>query len=137
MNGNMGQLIGDVLLVLFTFFGVVPVLLNAVSQFTVLKRFADEMVSQGVIAEQKVKDLMPKKQIAGVAISALMLFVLFGACIKTAPFGWLCAGIPFVLGLFKYRNIIEFNSLTVKRFQNNFKGEYDERKLKKYVESRF
>ena len=137
MNGNMGQLIGDVLLVLFTFFGVVPVLLNAVSQFTVLKRFADEMVSQGVIAEQKVKDLMPKKQIAGVAISALMLFVLFSACIKTAPFGWLCAGIPFVLGLFKYRTIIEFNSLTVKRFQNNFKGEYDERKLKKYVESRF
>ena len=35
MNGNMGQLIGDVLLVVFTFFGVVPVLLNTVSQFTV------------------------------------------------------------------------------------------------------
>lgn len=137
MNGNMGQLIGDVLLVVFTFFGVVPVLLNTVSQFTVLKRFADEMVREGVIAEQKVKDLLPKKQIAGVVISALMLFVLFSACIKTAPFGWLCAGIPFVLGLFKYRNIIEFNSLTVKRFQNNFKGEYDERKLKKYIESHF
>jgi hypothetical protein len=133
----MGQLIGDVLLVLFTFFGVVPVLLNTVSQFTVLKRFADEMVREGIITEQKVKDLMPKKQIAGVAISALMLFVLFSACIKTAPFGWLCAGIPFVLGLFKYRNIIEFNSFTVKRFQNNFKGEYDERKLKKYIESHF
>ena len=112
MNGNMGQLIGDVLLVLFTFFGVVPVLLNTVSQFTVLKRFAEEMVNEGVIAEQKVKDLLPKQQIAG-------------------------AGIPFVLGLFKYRNIIEFNSLTVKRFQNNFKGEYDERKLKKYIESHF
>ena len=137
MNGNMGQLIGDVLLVLFTFFGVVPVLLNTVSQFTVLKRFAEEMVNEGVIAEQKVKDLLPKKQIAGVVISALMLFVLFSACIKTAPFGWLCAGIPFVLGLLKYRNIIEFNSLTVKRFQNNFKGEYDERKLKKYIESHF
>jgi hypothetical protein len=137
MNGNMGQLIGDVLLVVFTFFGVVPVLLNTVSQFTVLKRFADEMVREGVIEEQKVKDLMPKKQIAGVAISALMLFVLFSACIKTAPFGWLCAGIPFILGLFKYRNIIEFNSFTVKRFQNNFKGEYDEKKLKKYIESHF
>ena len=137
MNGNMGQLIGDVLLVLFTFFGVVPVLLNTVSQFTVLKRFAEEMVREGVIEEQKVKDLLPKKQIAGVAISVLMLFVLFSACIKTAPFGWLCAGIPFVLGLFKYRNIIEFNSFTVKRFQNNFKGEYDERKLKKYIESHF
>ena len=137
MNGNMAQLIGDVLLVLFTFFGVVPVLLNTVSQFTVLKRFADEMVREGVIEEQKVKDLLPKKQIAGVVISALMLFVLFSACIKTAPFGWLCAGIPFVLGLFKYRTIIEFNSLTVKRFQNNFKGEYDERKLKKYIESHF
>ena len=137
MNGNMGQLIGDVLLVLFTFFGVVPVLLNTVSQFTVLKRFAEEMVREGVIEEQKVKDLLPKKQIAGVVISVLMLFVLLSACIKTAPFGWLCAGIPFVLGLFKYRNVIEFNSFTVKRFQNNFKGEYDERKLKKYIESHF
>lgn len=137
MNGNMGQLIGDVLLVLFTFFGVVPVLLNTVSQFTVLKRFAEEMVREGVIEEQKVKDLLPKKQIAGVAISVLMLFVLFSACIKTAPFGWLCAGIPFVLGLFKYRNVIEFNSFTVKRFQNNFKGEYNEKKLKKYIETHF
>lgn len=137
MNGNMGQLIGDVLLVLFTFFGVVPVLLNTVSQFTVLKRFAEEMVREGVIEEQKVKDLLPKKQIAGVVISVLMLFVLLSACIKTAPFGWLCAGIPFVLGLFKYRNVIEFNSFTVKRFQNNFKGEYNEKKLKKYIETHF
>lgn len=137
MNGNMGQLIGDVLLVLFTFFGVVPVLLNTVSQFTVLKRFAEEMVREGVIEEQKVKDLLPKKQIAGVVISVLMLFVLFSACIKTAPFGWLCVGIPFVLGLFKYRNVIEFNSFTVKRFQNNFKGEYNEKKLKKYIETHF
>ena len=137
MNGNMGQLLSNVLLVVFTFFGVVPVLLNTVSQFTVLKRFAEEMVREGVIEEQKVKDLLPKKQIAGVVISVLMLFVLFSACIKTAPFGWLCAGIPFVLGLFKYRNVIEFNSFTVKRFQNSFKGDYDERKLKKYIETHF
>ena len=102
MNGNM-KLLGDVLLVVFTFFGVVPVLLNTVSQFTVLKRFSEEMVREGVIEEQKVRDLLPKKQIAGVVISALMLFVLFSVCLKTAPYGWLCAGIPFVLGLFKYR----------------------------------
>ena len=137
MNGNMAQLLGDVLLVVFTFFGVVPMILNTISQFTVLKRFSEEMVREGVIDEQTVKDMMPKKQLAGSVITALMLFVLFSACIKTAPFGWLCAGIPFVLGLFKYRTIIEFNSLTVKRFQNNFKGEYDERKLKKYIESHF
>ena len=137
MNGNMGQLIGNALLVAYTFFGVVPVLLNTVSQFTVLKRFAEEMAREGIIAEQKVRDLMPKKQIAGVVISALMLFVLFSVCLKTAPFGWVCAGIPFILGLFKYREIIEFNSLTVKRFQNNFKGEYDTKKLNKYIESHF
>ena len=137
MNGNVGQLIGDALLVVYTFFGVVPVLLNTVSQFTVLKRFSEEMVREGVIREQTVKDLMPKKQLAGVVISALMLFVLFGACIKTAPFGWLCAGIPFVLGMFKYRKIIEFNSFTVQRFQNNFKGEYDKKKLNKYIETHF
>jgi len=52
MNGNMGQLLGDALLVVFTFFGVVPVLMNTVSQFGVLKRFADEMVREGVIAEE-------------------------------------------------------------------------------------
>ncbi|MBQ2083673.1 MAG: hypothetical protein II418_03375 [Firmicutes bacterium] len=137
MNGNMGQLLGDALLVVFTFFGVVPVLLNTVSQFGVLKRFADEMVREGVISEEKVKALLPKKQIAGVVISALMLFVLFTACIKTAPFGWVCAGVPFLLGLFKYRNIVEFNSFTVQRFQNNFKGEYDKRKMQKYIETHF
>lgn len=137
MNGNMGQLLGDALLVVFTFFGVVPVLMNTVSQFGVLKRFADEMVREGVIAEEKVKALLPKKQIAGVVISALMLFVLFTACIKTAPFGWVCSGVPFLLGLFKYRNIVEFNSFTVQRFQNNFKGEYDKRKMQKYIETHF
>ena len=137
MNGNIAQLLGDVLLVLYTIFGVVPMLLNTVSQFTVLKRFSDEMVREGIIEEKTVKDMMPKKQLAGVIISALMLFVLFSVCLKTAPFGWLCAGIPFVLGLFKYRNVIEFNSFTVKRFQNNFKGEYNVKKLNKYIETHF
>ncbi len=137
MSENMGQLLGNALLVLYTFFGVVPMLLNTVSQFTVLKRFSEEMVREGVIAEQKVKDMMPKKQLAGVIISALMLFVLFSVCLKTAPFGWLCAGIPFLLGLFRYRDIIGFNSFTVRRFQNTFKGEYDARKLNKYIETHF
>ena len=137
MNGNIGQLLGDALLVVFTFFGVVPVLLNAISQFGVLQRFADEMVREGVIEAEKVKALMPKKKIAGVVLSALMLFVLFTACIKTAPFGWVCAGVPFVLGLFKYRSIVEFNSFTVKRFQSNFKGEYNVKKLNKYIETHF
>ena len=73
MNGNMTQLLGNVLLVVFTFFGVVPVLLNTVSQFTVLKRFSEEMVREGVIEEQKVKDLLPKKQIAGVVICLIGL----------------------------------------------------------------
>ena len=136
MNGT-GQLIGEAVLVVFTFFGVVPMLLNTVSQFTVLKQFCEQMVAEGVIAEETVKNLLPKKQIAGVIISALMLFVLISGCIGTGPVGWVCAGIPFVLGLFRYRSIVEFNSLTVKRFQNNFKGEYDEKKLKKYLEAHF
>ena len=137
MNGSMGQLLGDALLVVYTFFGVVPMLLNTVSQFGVLKRFSDEMVREGIIKEETVKTLLPKKQLAGVVISALMLFVLFSVCLKTAPYGWLCAGIPFLLGLFKYRNIIQFNSLTVQRFQNNFKGEYDVKKMKKYIDTHF
>ena len=137
MNGNMAKLLADALIVLFTFFGVVPMLLNTVSQFTVLKHFSEEMVREGVIEEQKVKDMLPKKQLAGVILSALMLFVLFSACLKMGSYAWVCAGIPFVLGMFKYRSIIEFNSFTVKRFQNTFKGEYDAKKLHKYIETHF
>lgn len=134
---EIGHLIGDALLVVYTFFGVVPMLLNTVSQFTVLQRFADEMVAEGIIGEKQVRDIMPKKKLVGVIISALMLFVLFTACVKTAPMGWIYAAVPFALGLVRYRNIVEFNSLTVKRFKNSFKGEYDVKKLNRYIEGRF
>lgn len=132
-----GDFIGGAILAFFTFFGVTPILLNTVSQFTVLKTFCDEMISQGVIKEETVKELLPKKQLAGTLISALVLLVVLGVCFKAGAYAWACAGIAFIAGLLKFRKIIEFNSLTVKRFQNNFRGEYDEKKLKKYLETRF
>lgn len=135
MNG--GQFLGGAILAFFTFFGVVPIVLNTVSQFTVLKTFADEMVRIGVIEKETVEALMPKKQLAGIIISALILFVVLGVCFKAGGYAWACAGIAFLAGLLKYRQIIEFNSLTVIRFKGSFKGEYDEKKLNKYIETHF
>ena len=95
---------------LFAFFVVAPCILNAVSLFGVQKRFANVMVDEGI-----VKLLHPKKQIAGVLISVLVLGVLVATCIKTAPMGYLCGGVALVAGFLKYRRITQYNSLTVKR----------------------
>lgn len=136
-NLSLGQLIGAAILVVYTFFGVVPLMLNAISQFTVMKRFSAEMVDRGIIKKETVDALLPKKQVAGVIISALTLFVLLSVCIKSGGDAWFIAGIPFGVALLKYRKILEFNTLTIKRFMRNFQGEYDEKKLKKYVDERF
>ena len=134
---NTVKLFMDAFLALFAFFAVAPILLNAVAQFGVHKRFANAMIEEGVITAEAVKEMLPKKQIAGVIVSAVVLGVLGVTCYKTAPFGYLCAGVPFVVGLWKYRNVVQFNSLTVQRFQATFKDKYDAAKLNKYVEKMF
>ena len=134
---NTVKLFMDAFLALFAFFAVAPILLNAVAQFGVHKRFANAMIEEGVITAEAVKEMLPKKQIAGVIVSAVVLSVLGVTCYKTAPFGYLCAGVPFVVGLWKYRNVVQFNSLTVQRFQATFKDKYDAAKLNKYVEKMF
>lgn len=121
----------------FAFFVVAPCLLNAVSLFGVQKRFANVMVEEGVVTADIVKLLHPKKQIAGVLISALVLAVLVGTCIKTAPMGYLCGGVALVAGLLKYRNITQYNSLTVKRFRNTYKDHINSAKFNKFVDSHF
>ena len=131
------KLFMDAFLALFAFFAVAPILLNAVAQFGVHKRFANAMIEEGVISAEAVKEMLPKKQIAGVIVSAVVLGVLGITCYKTAPFGYLCAGVPFVIGLWKYRNVVQFNSLTVQRFQATFKDKYDAAKLNKYVDKMF
>ena len=45
--------------------------------------------------------------------------------------------VTLVAGVLKYRNIIQFNSLTVQRFRNTYKDEMDLNKYNKYVDSHF
>ena len=138
--GNMGDL--AILLVgivdaLFAFFVVAPILLNTASLFGVQKRFAQAMVEEGVIDAETVKLLHPKKQIAGVLISLVLFAVLIWTCRKSAPMGYLCGGVALVAGFLKYRKIVQYNSLTVKRFRNTYKDQMNVTKFNKFVDTHF
>lgn len=138
--GNMGDL--AILLVgivdaLFAFFVVAPILLNTASLFGVQKRFAQAMVEEGVIDADTVKQMQSKKQIAGVLISLVLFAVLVWTCWKTAPMGYLCGGVALVAGFLKYRKIVQYNSLTVKRFRNTYKDQMSVTKFNKFVDTHF
>ena len=138
--GNMGDL--AILLVgivdaLFAFFVVAPILLNTASLFGVQKRFAQAMVEEGIIDADTVKQMQSKKQIAGVLISLVLFAVLLWTCWKSAPMGYLCGGVALVAGFLKYRKIVQYNSLTVKRFRNSYKDQMDTKKFNKFVETHF
>ncbi len=138
--GNMGDL--AILLVgivdaLFAFFVVAPILLNTASLFGVQKRFAQAMVEEGVIDADTVKQMQPKKQIAGVLISLVLFAVLLWTCWKSAPMGYLCGGVALVAGFLKYRKIVQYNSLTVKRFRNTYKDQMNVTKFNKFVDTHF
>lgn len=138
--GNMGDL--AILLVgivdaLFAFFVVAPILLNTASLFGVQKRFAQAMVEEGVIDDDTVKQMQSKKQIAGVLISLVLFAVLLWTCWKSAPMGYLCGGVALVAGFLKYRKIVQYNSLTVKRFRNTYKDQMNVTKFNKFVDTHF
>lgn len=138
--GNMGDL--AILLVgivdaLFAFFVVAPILLNTASLFGVQKRFAQAMVEEGVIDADTVKQMQSKKQIAGVLISLVLFAVLLWTCWKTAPMGYLCGGVALAAGFLKYRKIVQYNSLTVKRFRNTYKDQMNVTKFNKFVDTHF
>lgn len=138
--GNMGDL--AILLVgivdaLFAFFVVAPILLNTASLFGVQKRFAQAMVEEGVIDTDTVKQMQSKKQIAGVLISLVLFAVLLWTCWKSAPMGYLCGGVALVAGFLKYRKIVQYNSLTVKRFRNTYKDQMNVTKFNKFVDTHF
>ena len=134
---SAGLLILDIAAALFGFFVVAPMLLNTAAQFGVHKRFAKTMVEEGIIDAQEVRQLQPKKQIAGVIVSAVVTAVFVGLCLRASPFGYLCGGIPLVLGLLKYRQVVQFNSLTVQRFQKTYEDRYDRKKLDAYINKMF
>ena len=79
-NDNFMVFVYNAIIALFAFFVAAPMLLNAISLFTVQKRFAKVMVDEGVVKEETVRRLHPKKQVAGVLISLLVL----------AGLGWTC-----------------------------------------------
>ena len=131
--GDISILIIGIIDTLFGFFVVAPCILNAVSLFGVQKQFAKAMVDEGVIKAEDVQRIHPKKQIAGIIVSALVLAVLVYTCAKSAPWGYACGGVATVVGFLKYRNIVQYNSLTVKRFRNTYKEDMDVKKFNKFV----
>ena len=134
---GFGVFIVDAIITLFAFFTGAPITLSAISTFGVQKRFAQVMVEEGVIAEEEVKRILPKKQGAGLVIAIIVLAALGIAAWRAAPYGPICAVIGFVLGLVKYRKVLQFNSLTVQRFKNTFKDSFNADKLNRYVDKMF
>ena len=94
-------------------------------------------MDEGVVKQEDVDRIHPKKQLAGIIVSVLVLAVLVYTCAKSAPWGYLCGGVAMVVGFLKYRNIVQYNSLTVKRFKNTYKEEMDVKKFNKFVETHF
>lgn len=135
--GDLGILLIGVVDALFAFFVVAPIMLNTASLFGVQKQFAKAMVEEGVIDEETVKLLHPKKQIAGVIISVVVFGVLIWTCWKSAPMGYLCGGVALVAGFLKYRKIVQYNSLTVKQFRNTYKDHMNVAKFNKFVDAHF
>lgn len=118
------------------FFVVAPVLLSAISTFTVQRRFAKAMVQEGVIEEKHVREVQPKKQIAGVVIAVLVVAAAILAA-RRVNYGFICLSVGFLVGLLKYRTILQFNSLTVKRFQSTYGDNYNAEKLNRYIDKMF
>ena len=134
---GFGILLLNVVLTLFAFFAAAPITLSAISTFGVQKQFAQAMVEEGVIAEEEVKRILPKKQSAGLVIAIIVLAALGIAAWRAAPYGPICAVVGMVLGLVKYRKVLQFNSLTVQRFKNTFKDSFNAEKLNRYVDKMF
>ena len=135
--GDMGLMIYYLVVTLFSFFVVGPCILNTISLFGVQKRFAKAMVEEGVITQEAVDRIHPKKQIAGVVISVVVTAALIYLAYRTAPIGYLCAGIAQIASIMKYYKIVQYNSLTVKRFRNSYQGELDAKKFNRFVEKNF
>ena len=136
-TAGFAVLLLDAAIALFSFFVVAPCVLNAVSLFGVQKQFARTMIDEGVISEEAVQRLHPKKQIAGVIISVIVVAALAYTCVKMLPYGPICALFGLVAGIMKYRKVLQFNSLTVQRFKTTYKDSYDAKKLNAYVDKMF
>lgn len=134
---SFAVLLFNAIIALFAFFAVAPCLLSAVSVFGIQKKFSAMMVAEGVVKEEDVKMIQPKKMIAAVVIAGVVLVALGITCYKFRPYGYLSGILPLILGLLKYQKVCEFNSLTVKRFRNDYKLYMNTEKYNKYIEKNF
>lgn len=130
-------LIFSFIFALFGFFVVAPMILNAVSMFTVQKKFAQDMVKEGVITEEDYQKFHFAKRNAGVLTAVVVTVGLVGGCFNKGMMGILCAAIPTLAGFVRYRRVLEFNSITVQRFRNTYRTVMDEKKYNKYVDKNF
>lgn len=135
--GDIGLLLYYAIVALFAFFVAAPCVLNAISLFGVQKRFAKAMIEEGIVPEAAVKKLHPKKQLAGVLISILVLGSLLWFCYRLQPWGFAVGIVPLLLGFWKFRAVLAYNSLTVKRFRNSYQNDLDAKKFNRYVEKNF
>ena len=98
---------------------------------------AKTMIDLGVVQADVVHKLHPKKEIAGVFISLLVVAAFGFGVWKQAPISYLSGGLPLIVGFLKYRQVVQFNSLTVKRFQNTYRDQMDVKKYNDYVNKTF
>lgn len=134
---NFFELIRYIIIAVFAFFVTAPCVLNAISLFGVQKKFALEMIKEGIVPAKEVEQLHPKKQIAGVIISCVVIGALAVICVSAAPIGYYCGGASLLAGFIKYRKVLEYNSFTVQRFKNSYKDSIDTAKYNRYIKSHF
>lgn len=134
--GKFGLLLFYTLAALFAFFVAAPCLLNAVSLFGVQKKFNQTMVDEGVIAPEEIQKIHPKKQIASVVIAVLILAILAWFCFRLQAAS-VMAILPLLLGFWKYRKVLQFSSLTARKFYSTYQGHLDEKKFDKYIKKHF
>lgn len=124
-------------LALFSFFVVAPITLNAISMFTVQKKFGETMIQEGVIDKDVFYRMHAQKRNAGVFIALTVFLAMAFACFQNGGLGILCGGLPLLCGCLKYRRILEYNNLTVQKFRNTYKSVMDEKKYNRFVEKNF
>ena len=135
--GKFALLLYFALAALFSFFVAAPCLLNTVSLFGVQKKFNRTMVDEGVIAPEEIQKIHPKKQIASVIISVLILGALVWFCLRLQAAA-VMAILPLLLGFWKYRKVLEFNALTARKFYSTYHEHLlDEKKFDKYIKKHF
>ena len=135
--GDWILLLCNLLAALFAFFVAAPCIFNAISLFGVQKKFNQIMVDEGIIAPEEIQNIHPKKQTAGVIIAVVMLVILLFACFRLQPWGFVVTLFPLLLGFWKFRRLVQFNSLTARKFYSTYRNCMNEQKFDRYLKKTF